>query len=121
LSHASIDRRRAGVSCAVLSVVLLAAGAAGCAITVPKPPTGRLPADALIEVPYPPPPGRVEVVPPRNSEDEVWVDGQWDWNGKDWKWTDGAWVKPPPNAYFTRWKAVRASNGQLFFARAAWR
>lgn len=109
---------RRGLLCAAgLALALLSA----CAYVPPRPPTGPTPADALIAVPYPPPPAHVEVIPPRKVETEVWVGGQWDWDGEAWKWTPGAWITPPANAYFTRWTTVRRSDGQLFFARAAWR
>ena len=75
----------------------------------------------MIEVPFPPPPARVETVPPRKTASEVWVDGQWEWDGRAWKWRDGAWTTPPPNAYFTRWSTKRRGDGQLLFARAEWR
>jgi hypothetical protein len=75
----------------------------------------------MVEVPYPPPAARVEVVPPRKGALDVWVDGQWDWDGDVWQWTAGSWVKPPANAYFTPWKAERREDGRLLFARASWR
>ena len=75
----------------------------------------------MIEVPYPPPPARVEITPPRGSDRDVWIDGQWEWDGKMWKWLPGTWMTPPENAYFTPWTAVRTRDGRLLFARAAWR
>ncbi len=106
-----------GVLCAALSLALLPA----CGFRVPKPPMGSAPADEMVEVPYPPPAVRVEVVPPRKGALDVWVDGQWDWDGEVWQWTAGSWMEPPANAYFTPWKAERREDGQLFFARASWR
>jgi len=101
----------------MLAFTLLSA----CSASLPKPPTGPVPPDAMIEVPYPPPPARVEVIPPRKNGLDVWIDGQWEWDGTVWKWLDGAWTTPPANAYFTPWTAVRQSDGRLLFARAAWR
>lgn len=95
--------------------------APACSASLPKPPSGRVPDDAWIDVPYPPPPARVEVIPKEKSPDDVWVDGQWDWDGKDWRWIAGAWVTPPKGAYFTRWAAGRRPDGQLMFARGTWR
>lgn len=92
-----------------------------CSAGLPGPPTGRIPADAMIEVPYPPPPARVEVIPPQKGKLDVWIDGQWDWGDRAWQWIPGVWVTPPPGAYFTRWTTVRRSDGRLLFARAAWR
>ncbi len=92
-----------------------------CSGSLPRPPTGPVPPDAMTEVPFPPPPARVETVPPRKKDGDVWIDGQWDWDGKAWKWLEGSWTTPPANAYFTRWATERRSDGRLFFARATWR
>jgi len=107
-----------------LSVVVLYAvttALPACSASLPKPPTGPIPPGAMNEVPYPPPPARVETVPPRPKDGEVWVDGQWDWDGKAWKWLEGSWTPPPANAYFSPWATERRSDGRLFFARAVWR
>jgi hypothetical protein len=102
-------------------VCILCAVLPACSASLPKPPTGRVPPGAMIEVPYPPPAARVEIIPPKTNRLDVWIDGQWEWDGKVWKWLDGAWMTPPANAYFTPWAAERRSDGRLFFARAAWR
>lgn len=75
----------------------------------------------MFEVPYPPPPGHVETVPPQPTQAEVWVDGQWDWTGDDYRWLDGGWVVPPANARFSPWTTLRKKDGRLYFAPAAWR
>ncbi len=75
----------------------------------------------MIEVPYPPPAARVESVPPPPNAADVWIDGQWDWDGRNWRWHEGRWMTPPDGAYFTRWTTQRRRDGRLFFARAAWR
>jgi hypothetical protein len=75
----------------------------------------------MIEVPYPPPAARVETIPDPKVAGQVWIDGQWEWDARDWKWRDGAWTTPPPNAYFTPWTTKRRADGQLLFARAEWR
>jgi hypothetical protein len=96
----------------------------GCS-SLPRPPTGPVPPGAPgREVPYPPPPARVETLPPRPAGGQawqVWIDGQWDWDGQTWRWLPGAWVTPPANAYFTPWTATLQSNGRYLFVRAAWR
>ncbi|NUP05226.1 MAG: BcpO-related WXXGXW repeat protein [Polyangiaceae bacterium] len=94
--------------------------AAGCSAGLPAPPTGPVQKRDMIEVPYPPPPARVEDVPAPKRVGDVWIDGQWDWDGRRWRWQAGAWVSPPPNAYFTPWTTERRDNGRLYFARAAW-
>ena len=63
----------------------------------------------------------MEITPPQKKDADVWIDGQWEWDGKMWKWLAGGWMTPPANAYFTRWTAVRRPDGRLFFARATWR
>jgi hypothetical protein len=93
----------------------------GCSASLPFPPTGPIPAGGLIEVPYPPPPARVETIPPQKGSRDVWIDGQWEWAGTAWRWIDGEWMTPPANAYYTPWQTVRSSDGRLFFAPATWR
>jgi hypothetical protein len=77
--------------------------------------------DALGEVGYPPPPARVEIVPPRPRPDAVWIDGEWMWQGRRWAWRPGRWVVPPPNAAFSPWTATRDANGTLYYAPGTWR
>jgi hypothetical protein len=90
--------------------------------SLPLPPTGPVPADApALEVAYPPPPARVEVVPPRPHDGDVWVGGQWEWASPTWRWLPGAWMSPPPGAYFTPWSVVRRPDGRLLFTAATWR
>lgn len=101
--------------------LLFAALLSACAATVPRPPNGPTPAGSMVEIPYPPPPARIETIPANEDESKVWVDGQWAWQGRKWKWQPGTWVTPPPKAYFTRWSAVRRPDGKLFFVRATWR
>ena len=101
--------------------LLLACLVMACSSGLPRPPAGRTPVDAMIEVPYPPPPARVEVVPAQAEPLTVWLDGTWEWDGKSWKWAEGAWMRPPANAYYTPWKTLRHKDGRLFFARASWR
>jgi len=40
---------------------------------------------------YPPEP-LYETMAPSPSEDHVWVDGYWHWNGYEWVWIGGNWV-----------------------------
>lgn len=103
-----------------LFAATLAAALPACS-TLPRPSTGPTPRETGVEVPFPPPPARVEFVPDPKSDAEVWVDGQWDWDGDGWKWLAGSWMVPPEGAYFTRWSTYRRSDGRLFFVRAAWR
>src|SRR5690606_39073378 len=93
----------------------------GCAPTIQRPPTGPVPREAGVEIPYPPPPGRVEVVTISDEPGRVWIDGQWDWNGDAFQWFPGHWRIPPEGAYFTPWRTARRADGTLLFYKAAWR
>lgn len=108
---------RLALPAAVLLFWLLPA----CSPSLPRPPACTIPNSDMIEVPYPPPPARVETIPLKKAETEVWIDGQWEWDGKGWKWREGAWTTPPANAYFTPWSTKRRGDGQLLFTRAEWR
>ena len=114
-----VIRRRSGVSAAALVAAL--AWLSACSPSLPRAPGGPTPTTERIEVPYPPPPARVETIPPKKAAGQVWLDGQWDWDGKAWTWHDGAWTTPPREAYFTPWTTSRRADGQLLFTRAQWR
>jgi hypothetical protein len=116
-----VRRSRRELRAGALRVVLLFALLPACSSSLPRPPAGLVPTSDMIEVPYPPPPGRVEIIPPKKTAGQVWIDGQWEWDGNGWKWREGAWSTPPPNAYFTPWMTKRRADGQLLFARAEWR
>jgi hypothetical protein len=100
---------------------LLLVASAACSPTIPRPPSGPTPREAGVEVPYPPPPARIEVVKFSEVPGEVWVDGQWDWDGQTFQWFAGHWRAPPKGAYFTPWSAARRADGTLVFHKAAWR
>lgn len=100
-----------------LALLALASACSPAPAKTPAP----IAASEMIEVPYPPPPARVETIPAMGAAGQVWLDGQWTWGGEVWSWGEGAWVTPPPDAYFTPWSTQRRADGQLLFARAAWR
>lgn len=105
-----------------LGPTLLVALAYACgAPRLPAPPYVRQPTNALAEVPYPPPPARVERVPEPPGGAAVWIDGEWSWQGRRWAWKRGRWVVPPPGAAFAPWTAVRDASGTLYFAPGTWR
>ncbi len=104
-----------------VGVVLLVLSS--CGQTLPKPLMTRHPREAFAEVPFPPPPGRVEFIPAQPRDGAVWIDGEWTWEpmGKRWSWKYGRWVAPLPGARYAPSTLVRASDGTLFFAAGAWR
>src|SRR6185312_10018059 len=100
---------------------LALAAAGGCGASLPQPARAPQPANAFVDVPYPPPAGRVEVLPARPSPDAVWIDGQWIWDGANWAWDDGGWAVPPEGARYARSEVRRLADGRLEFAPGSWR
>jgi hypothetical protein len=121
MQYAGAVIRRDGRPCNARALGgLVALALAGCG-GLPKPVMTAAPVSAFEEVPYPPPPARAEVVPQKPRSGDVWVDGEWDWDGKKWRWEPGGWVAPPPNATFQPWMTSWRRDGRLFYARATWR
>jgi hypothetical protein len=104
----------------ILSVVLVATAMA-CSARIPEPPRAGQPTSALVEVDYPPPPARVEFVPPQPQSDAAWIRGSWEWQGHRWEWKQGAWVVVPEGAAYAMPVLVRRGDGRLFFAAGSWR
>src|SRR5581483_6479705 len=73
-----------------------------------------------IEVPFPPPPARVEFIPEKPRSGAVWVDGEWSWTGRRWAWNYGHWVLPPPLSTYAPWRTARTTDGALLFAPGTW-
>ncbi len=94
---------------------------AACHGPLAQPAAAPQPDNAFIEVPYPPPPARVEALPPRPNQPCVWVDGQWSWDGIQWTWMPGGWVIPPPGGRLARWVLRRQLSGGLQYAPSSWR
>jgi hypothetical protein len=110
-----------------LLLYVLGSGVA-CQHGVPTPPSGPHRATAhnpAVIIQYPPPPVRVECVPPQPRDECVWVDGNWTRQARGWGWSPGAWVIPPAKCYhaqaYSKW--IRAGNNkqdQLYYFEAAW-
>jgi hypothetical protein len=81
-------------------------------------PLGAHPANDGVRVPYPPPPAKVEEVPPQPSSACVWTDGYWDFTDR-WEWQAGEWVMAPPHCRLARVE-LRREQGQLWHARPRW-
>lgn len=73
---------------------------------------------------FPPPPARIEVIPPDPGGDCAWMDGHWDWKGRRWSWSSGAWVVPPPGCHLTlallTWGSDRSGQPELAYAPPRW-
>lgn len=104
----------------LVPLVALLAEACG-APRMPTPKLAAHPTSALHEVPYPPPPARVESIPERPNDASVWVDGEWVWQGGRWSWRRGRWVVPAPDTAFAPWTHVRDARGTLYVAEGTWR
>jgi hypothetical protein len=112
---------RIAIASTVIGSSALAIGAACGAPRLDTPSYTEQPTSALGEVPFPPPPARVEEVPKQPNDSAVWVDGEWIWQGRRWAWKPGRWVVPPPNARFAPWTSVRDRVGTLYLATGTWR
>ncbi len=119
---------------AALSTAGFAASLAGCS-GPPLPEPAREPpcvvapcrsaheGESPIQVPFPPPPAKVDVigVPPAEMTDPVWVDGQWEWRGRAWVWEPGKWWSRPPGKYYAAPAIVRRMDGQLVWFAGSFR
>lgn len=95
----------------------------GCGGSIPSPPTGPHVDEEATAVPYPPPPGKVEVVPepPKEMKKPVWIDGEWQWRGRRWVWQVGAWQELNPGSYYAPATAVRLADGTLVYFTGKWK
>jgi hypothetical protein len=106
-----------------LGVVSGTAAAAlnGCGSSLPMAPSIAQPENAFIDVPFPPPPPRVEFVPPKPKSSATWVDGAWTREGTRWRWKRGGWFDVPPGVFYSQWETKRPDGTRLLFAAPAWR
>lgn len=104
-----------------LGVTVATLVAFACSSSVKGPAMTGQPTSALVAVPYPPPPARVEQIPMQPNAETVWVDGEWVWQTRRWAWRKGRWVVPPSGAKFAPWTAVRDPTGTLYVATGTWR
>jgi hypothetical protein len=92
---------------------------AACGRHLPEPEHARQPRSEYLPVPYPPPAGFSEVVPP-SPGDALWVDGYWAWRGRAYVWQRGGWVRPPKGSRFAPWHVRYTADGTLMFADEVW-
>lgn len=89
--------------------------------SLPRPALAPHKSTDLVPLATPPPPAKVEIVPPRPEiEGVVWIDGEWSFEGRRARWRRGRWLIPPRGARFAPWVEVRADDGQLYFAPGKW-
>jgi len=115
--HGRGRRQRVVLGIALASLV----GCGGSSLPGPEyaAPAPVKPGEAT-EVPYPPPPARVEFIPKLPRSDAVWVDGEWTWTGRRWAWTYGRWVVPPALSTYAPWRTARTKDGALLFVPGTW-
>jgi len=133
----TVASARAAIARTIASL-LAALLLASCGGSLPRPRQARVAVDDYVEVPFPPRPPPVEIVPPRPAKPDrittaagtsvpvegevVWADGGWEWGTSRYQWQAGGWVVQPPGATRTRWALVRRKeDGKLFFAPSRWR
>jgi hypothetical protein len=98
-----------------LCIALLALG---CGARQAEAPRGVHPPNDAVAVPYPPPPAKVEEVPPQPNASCVWTDGYWEFTDR-WEWQDGEWVVPVAHCRLAPVELHRR-QGQLWHARPRW-
>lgn len=102
------------------AAVLGALSVARCGSSLPGPPLAPQPPDAFIEVPMPPPPAQVEIVPARPEAARTWVDGAWTWEGTRWRRQAGGWLALPRGPRYAAGVARRRDDGTLLYANPRW-
>jgi hypothetical protein len=116
-----LARHRGFVHASLVAVGLVLVALGGCSGSLPQPDRTRHTRDTYLPVPYPPPAGLAETVPPPPERDgAVWIDGEWVFHGSTYVWQRGGWVYPPPGARYAPWRALYQKNGRLWLAPGTW-
>lgn len=90
-------------------------------MTLPTPESATHPADAFIDVPYPPPAALAEVVPRApDGVGAVWVDGDWNYRGKSYLWRRGGWFSVRSGMRYAPSVIRYETDGRVLFAASAW-
>ena len=116
-----MDLRRSLSALVRLVVASVAVSLCACAPGLPLAAIGPHIDEEPVIVPYPPPPARVEVIPPSHKDTEVWVDGQWLWRGRRWLWEAGGFVVPPKDSYYAPAITLRQADGTLAYFEGGFR
>ncbi|HEX7668210.1 MAG TPA: YXWGXW repeat-containing protein, partial [Polyangiaceae bacterium] len=115
---------KAGNRLALLSTVRVGSALAmlsvACGGGLPVPAYTRQPSSEYLPVPYPPPAGFSEVVPPIPRKEARWIDGHWVWRDSTYVWQRGGWVLPPKGASVAPWQVRYTRDGTLLFADEIW-
>jgi hypothetical protein len=109
---------RIGSGC--ILAVMLSLGVSACTVTASAPRVVVQPGVEVV-VARPPPPLRVEAVPPPPAgELYVWQPGHWRWEGSAYVWHGGHYERPPSATAF--WVAPKWVNreGQWVFKPGHW-
>jgi len=101
--------------------VVLPLGLAACGQALPHPPYSPQATGALEAIDSAPPPGRIELIPPRPPQADAWIDGEWIPMRGRWYWLLGRWVKTPSGATYSPWVVVRTSDGTPLYAPSVWK
>lgn len=108
---------------ALVLVLGLALVGCGSGPSVPLPARGPHVGGEPVQVPWPPPAARPDVIgtPPPEAVDPVWVDGQWVWRGRQWVWLPGQWWERPAEQVWAAPAIVRLHDGRLMWFEGRWR
>jgi hypothetical protein len=78
--------------------------------------TGPQPENApQVQVQFPPPPAKVEILPDDPGEPCVWVDGHYNWVGRRWQWESGGWFIVPEGCYLAEARLAWAPEGSTLY------
>lgn len=115
-----VPRRDVAQRIAIAGIVTMIGG---CAASVPLPREGDHEGDPRVIVGSPPPPPKVEIVPPApgKARGEVWQSGAWTWRDERWEWEKGQWVTPPPGATFAPPVVIYLDDKRIAWIPGAWR
>lgn len=108
-------KRRAAAACAVVALC-------ACAGSAKLPPVATHAGETPVLVPYPPPPQKVEILPPRPAAaGAVWIDGEWQFVSGRWEWRQGRWEVPPEGATYAPPVIDYLSGEQIAWYPSRWR
>lgn len=107
---------------ALILSTLLGLSTASCIKPLPTPPIASH-SGIPVEVPFPPPAARLDVIkdPPSDLQNPVWIDGQWVFSGRRWSWNPGDWESLKEGFGYAPPKVIRRSDGKLVWFQGSFR